>query len=78
MKIGDLVQYVDPATRAIPTTPMPLVLLGTVLELGVKNSMLVSYTPRGYPRTATLHARILWHNESLQEHWLPVVYLEVI
>ena len=78
MKIGDLVQYVDPATRAIPATPMPLVLLGTILELGVKKSMLVAYTPRGYPQTETPHARILWHNESKQEHWLPVAYLEVI
>jgi hypothetical protein len=78
MKVGDLVQYVDPATRAIPDTPMPLVLLGTVLELGVKNSMLVAYAPRGYPRVATPHARVIWHIENKQEHWLPVAYLEVI
>jgi hypothetical protein len=75
MKVGDLVQYVDPATGG---NPMPLVLLGTILELAVKTSMLVAYIPRGYPRTPTLHARILWHNESKQQHWLPVVYLGVI
>ena len=70
MIIGDLVQYVDPATRAIPTTPMPLVLMGTVLDMKVMKSMLV--------KVASVHAKVYWHNDSHQVHWLPTEYLEVI
>ena len=35
MKIGDLVQYVDPATGK---TAMPLVLLGLIIDMKVKKS----------------------------------------
>ncbi len=71
MKIGDLVQYVDPATRAIPNTPMPLVLLGVVLDMKPKKTMASN-------NTDMVHARVLWGNENQQCHWLPVDYLEVI
>ena len=71
MKIGDLVQYVDPATRAIPNTPMPLVLLGVVLDMKVKTSMVSN-------NTAVVHAQVQWGNENQQTHWLPIDYLEVV
>ncbi len=70
MIIGDLVQYVDPATRKIPNTPMPLVLLGTVLDMKVMKSMLV--------KVASVHAKVQWHNDNQQVHWIPTEYLEVI
>jgi len=71
MKIGDLVQYVDPATRAIPATPMPLVLLGVVLEMKIKMTMASN-------NTDVVHAFVLWGNNSKQAHWMPTEYLEVI
>ena len=71
MKIGDLVQYVDPATRKTPSTPMPLVLLGVVLDMKVKTSMVSN-------NTAVVHAQVQWNNQNRQCHWLPVDYLEVI
>ncbi len=71
MKIGDLVQYVDPATRKIPNTPMPLVLLGVVLDMKVKTSMVSN-------NSTAVHAQVQWGNENQQCHWLPVDYLEVI
>jgi len=71
MKIGDLVQYVDPATRAIPTTPMPLVLLGVVLEMKIKMTMASN-------NVTVVHALVLWGNDTKQQHWLPTEYLEVI
>ena len=71
MKIGDLVQYVDPATRKIPNTPMPLVLLGVVLDMKVLISMASN-------NTAVVHAQVQWNNKSQQCHWFPVDYLEVI
>ena len=71
MKIGDLVQYVDPATRAIPTTPMPLVLLGVVLDMKAKMTMASN-------NVTVVHAYVLWNNTSRQAHWMPTEYLEVI
>ena len=71
MQVGDLVQYVDPATRAIPNTPMPLVLLGVVLEIGIKTSMVGG-------KIAKSHALVQWNNQNNQRHWLPIEYLEVI
>ena len=71
MKVGDLVQYVDPATRKIPNTPMPLVLLGVVLDMKVKTSMASN-------NTSGVHAQVLWNNHNNQCHWLPVDYLEVV
>ena len=71
MKIGDLVQYVDPATRKTPSTPMPLVLLGLVLDMKVLTSMASN-------NTAVVHAQVQWGNENQQTHWLPIDYLEVI
>jgi len=71
MKIGDLVQYVDPATRAIPNTPMPLVLLGVVLDIKPMKSMVSG-------QATMVHAQVLWNNQTNQCHWLPVDYLEVI
>ena len=71
MKVGDLVQYVDPATRKIPNTPMPLVLLGVVLDMKVKTSMVSD-------NKAEPHARVQWGNHGQQIHWLPIDYLEVI
>ena len=71
MKIGDLVQYVDPATRKIPNTPMPLVLLGVGLDMKVKTSMVSN-------NTAVVHAQVQWNNQNQQCHWLPVDYLEVV
>ena len=71
MKIGDLVQYVDPATRAIPTTPMPLILLGIVLDMKVMKSLVGG-------KAATVHAQVQWNNQTNQCHWLPLDYLEVI
>jgi len=71
MKIGDLVQYVDPATRAIPTTPMPLVLLGVILDMKTKMTMASN-------NVTVVHALVLWGNATTQQHWLPTEYLEVI
>ena len=71
MKVGDLVQYVDPATRKIPNTPMPLVLLGVVLDMKVKTSMVSN-------NSAVVHAQVQWGNENQQSHWLPIDYLEVV
>ena len=71
MKIGDLVQYVDPATRAIPNTPMPLVLLGVVLDMKAKMTMASN-------NVTVVHALVLWGNTDRQQHWLPTEYLEVI
>jgi len=71
MQIGDLVQYVDPATRAIPATPMPLVLLGVVLDMKAKMTMASN-------NVTVVHALVLWGNDTKQQHWLPVEYLEVI
>jgi len=70
MKIGDLVQYVDPATRAIPTSPMPFVLLGVILEMKVKKSMI--------SKTSAVHALVQWSNSKSQCNWLTTDYLEVI
>ena len=70
MKVGDLVQYVDPATRKIPNTPMPIVLLGVVLEMKVKKSML--------SKTSAVHAKVQWSNHKNQCHWLTCEYLEVL
>tara|TARA_Y100000593_G_scaffold26663_1_gene53140 strand:- start:1027 stop:1227 length:201 start_codon:yes stop_codon:yes gene_type:complete len=66
MTIGDLVQYVDP----VKGNQMPLVLLGTVLDMKVMKSMLV--------KVASVHAKVQWHNESQQTHWIPTEYLEVV
>ena len=71
MKVGDLVQYVDPATRKIPNTPMPLVLLGVVLDMKPKMTMASN-------NTDMVHALVQWNNINNQCHWLPVDYLEVI
>ena len=71
MKIGDLVQYVDPATRKIPSTPMPLVLLGVVLDMKVKKCLFLD-------NKRVLQAQVQWGNENQQTHWLPIDYLEVI
>ena len=71
MKVGDLVQYVDPATRAIPTTPMPLVLLGLVVDMKIKMTMASN-------NTDMVHAYVLWNNTARQAHWIPTDYLEVI
>ncbi len=71
MKVGDLVQYVDPATRAIPNTPMPLVLLGVVLDMKPKKTMASN-------NTDMVHALVLWGNTTGQQHWLPTDYLEVV
>ena len=71
MKIGDLVQYVDPATRKIPNTPMPLVLLGVVLDMKVLTSMASN-------NVSVVHAQVQWNNINNQCHWLPVDYLEVV
>ena len=71
MKIGDLVQYVDPATRKIPNTPMPLVILGFVLDMKVKESPFLK-------NKRVLQAQVQWTNENQQTHWLPLDYLEVV
>ena len=71
MKIGDLVQYVDPATRKIPNTPMPLVLLGLVLDMKLKKCLFLK-------NKRVLQAQVQWANENQQTHWLPIDYLEVI
>ena len=71
MKVGDLVQYVDPATRKIPNTPMPLVLLGVVMDMTIKMTMASN-------NTDMVHAYVLWNNTSQQAHWIPTDYLEVI
>ena len=68
MKIGDLVQYVDPATGG---NPMPLVLLGVILDMKVKKSMAGG-------NSAVVHALVQWGNNKNQQHWLPSGYLEVI
>ena len=68
MKIGDLVQYVDPATGG---NPMPLVLLGVILDMKVKKSMAGG-------NSAVVHALVQWGNNKNQRHWLPSGYLEVI
>ena len=68
MKIGDLVQYVDPATGG---NPMPLVLLGLVFDMKVMKSMVGG-------NVAVIHAHVQWSNHSNQCHWLPIDYLEVI
>ena len=71
MKIGDLVQYVDPATRKIPNTPMPLVLLGVIVDMEIKMTMASN-------NTDMVHAQVQWNNQNRQCHWIPVDYLEVI
>ena len=68
MKIGDLVQYVDPATGG---NPMPIRLLGFVLDMKVMKSMVGG-------NVAVVHAQVQWSNKSNQCHWLPVDYREVI
>ena len=67
MKVGDLVQYVDPATGG---NPMPIVLLGVILEMKVKKSMI--------SKTSAVHAKVQWSNHTNQCHWLTTEYLEVI
>ena len=68
MKVGDLVQYVDPATGG---NPMPLVLLGVVLDMKVLTSTASN-------NTAVVHAQVQWNNTNNQCHWLPVDYLAVV
>jgi len=67
MQVGDLVQYVDPATGK---NPIPIVLLGVVLEMKVKKSML--------SKTSAVHAKVQWSNHKNQCHWLTCEYLEVL
>jgi len=67
MKVGDLVQYVDPATGG---NPMPIVLLGVILEMKVKKSMI--------SKTSAVHAKVQWSNHKNQCNWLTTEYLEVI
>ena len=67
MKVGDLVQYIDPA---MGRSAMPLTLLGFVVDMKVKKS------PES--NVSLVHARVQWGNISQQCHWLPVDYLEVI
>ena len=71
MKIGDLVQYVDPATRKIPNTPMPLVLLGVVMDMKIKMTI-------DSNNTDAVHAYVLCNNTTRQAHWIPTDYLEVV
>lgn len=68
MKVGDLVQYVDPS---MGRTAMPLVLLGLIIDMKVKTSMISD-------NKAELHARVQWGNHGQQIHWLPIDYLEVV
>ena len=68
MKIGDLVQYVDPATGK---TAMPLVLLGLIIDMKVKKSMVSD-------NKAELHAQVQWCNHAQQIHWFPIDYLKVV
>ena len=68
MKVGDLVQYVDPS---MGRTAMPLVLLGLIIDMKVKTSMISD-------NKAELHARVQWGNHGQQTHWLPIDYLEVV
>ena len=68
MQVGDLVQYVDPATGG---NPMPLVLLGVILDMKVKKTMVGG-------NSAVVHALVHWGNHNNQQHWLPSGYLEVI
>ena len=67
MKVGDLVQYVDPATGG---NPMPIVLLGVILEMKVKKSMI--------SKTSAVHALVQWSNSKSQCNWLTTDYLEVL
>jgi len=67
MKIGDLVQYVDPA---IGRSTMPLTLLGFVIDMKVKKSQ--------HSNVSLVHARVQWGNVNQQCQWLPVDYLEVV
>ena len=68
MKVGDLVQYVDPS---MGRTAMPLVLLGLIIDMKVKKCLFIK-------NKRVLQAQVQWANKNQQTHWLPIDYLEVV